>query len=46
MLGQQSLTKALVDGLLKVEGPVWKTRALADLFYRGQGIYPQALASC
>ena len=43
LLGELSLTKALADGLLKVYGPVWKTMALADLFHRGQVLYPQML---
>jgi hypothetical protein len=43
MLGEQSMKKALANGQLKVRGPVWKATALADLFYRGQTIYPQVL---
>jgi len=43
LLGGLSLTKALADGRLKVNGPVWKTMALADLFHRGQVLYPQVL---
>lgn len=43
MLGEQSMKKALANGQLKVRGPVWKATALADLFYRGQAIYPQVL---
>lgn len=43
MLGEQSMTKALANGLLKVRGPVWKAMALADLFRRGQALYPQVL---
>jgi hypothetical protein len=43
MLGEQSMTKALAAGLLKVRGPVWKATALADLFRRGQALYPQVL---
>jgi hypothetical protein len=43
MLGEQSMTKALAAGLLKVRGPVWKATALADLFRQGQALYPQVL---
>lgn len=43
LLGEQSLTKALGSGLLSVRGPVWKAMALADLFRRGQALYPQVL---
>ncbi len=43
MLGEQSMKKALANGLLKVHGPVWKAMALADLFRRGQALYPQVL---
>jgi hypothetical protein len=43
MLGELSLKTALARGLLKVHGPVWKTRALAELFYRGQRLYPAVL---
>jgi hypothetical protein len=28
---------------MKVKGPVWKTFALAELFERGQDIYPDIL---
>ncbi|MFC2036715.1 SCP2 sterol-binding domain-containing protein [Chloroflexota bacterium] len=43
LLGEQSLKKALANGLLKVHGPVWKALELADLFHRLQAIYPQVL---
>lgn len=43
MLGQLSLTKAVGNGQLKARGPLYKTLALADLFYRGQALYPQVL---
>jgi hypothetical protein len=43
LLGELSLKKALAGGLMKVRGPVWKTFALADLFYQGQALYPQVL---
>jgi hypothetical protein len=39
--GTLSLKQAVANGLLKVQGPVWKTQALADLFRHGQAIYPQ-----
>lgn len=44
LLGEQSMKKALADGRLKVRGPVWKAMALADLFRRGQALYPHILA--
>ena len=43
MLGELSLKTALGNGVLKVRGPVWKATALADLFERGQTLYPQVL---
>lgn len=43
MLGAQSLKGALANGLLKIRGPAWKTLTLADLFHRGQALYPQVL---
>jgi hypothetical protein len=43
MLGELSLKTALARGLLTVRGPVWKTRALAELFHRGQALYPDVL---
>lgn len=43
LLGELPLKKAVTSGRLKVKGPVWKTFALADLFRRGQAIYPQVL---
>lgn len=43
LLGELSMKKAMGNGLLKVRGPVWKVTALADLFYRGQEIYPGIL---
>jgi hypothetical protein len=43
MLGEQSMKKALADGRLKVRGPAWKAMALADLFRRGQTLYPEVL---
>ena len=46
MLGELSMTKALANGQLKVRGPVWKAMALADLFRRGQALYPAVLREC
>lgn len=43
MLGELSLKTALARGLLRVRGPVWRTRALAELFCRGQRLYPEVL---
>ncbi|MEW5987679.1 MAG: SCP2 sterol-binding domain-containing protein [Chloroflexota bacterium] len=43
MLGQLSLKKAVGNGQLKARGPLYKTLALTDLFYRGQALYPQVL---
>ena len=43
MLGELGLRKALASGLLEVRGPIWKAKALADLFYQGQELYRQVL---
>jgi hypothetical protein len=43
MLGDLSLASALAHGRLRVRGLVWKTSALAELFYRGQALYPGVL---
>jgi hypothetical protein len=43
MLGELSLKTALARGLLKVQGPVWKSAALVDLFRQSQALYPQVL---
>ena len=43
LLGELSLTKALASGRLQVQGPVWKAKALADLFHQSRAIYPQIL---
>lgn len=43
MLGELGLRKALAGGLLEVRGPVWKAKALADLFYQAQDLYQQVL---
>jgi 3-methyladenine DNA glycosylase Mpg len=42
-LGELGLRKALAEGLLEVRGPIWKAKALADLFYQGQELYRQVL---
>ena len=44
MLGELSMKKALANGSLKVRGPVIKALVLAELFRRGQRLYPQVLA--
>jgi hypothetical protein len=43
LLGELTLPNALSARLLKVRGPVWKTVALADLFYQSQQYYPEIL---
>jgi hypothetical protein len=43
LLGRLTVKKALASGLLKARGPVWKTSALAELFERGQALYPSVL---
>jgi hypothetical protein len=43
LLGEQSMKQALANGLLRVQGPVWKAMALAELFRRGQALYLQVL---
>lgn len=43
LLGTLSLPKAVTSKAMKVKGPVWKTFALAELFERGQEIYPDIL---
>ncbi len=44
LLGELSITKALGARQLQVRGPVWKARALADIFRRSQTVYPRVLA--
>lgn len=46
LLGQLSLTKALGNGRLEVRGPLWKAKALADLFRQGQSLYAQVMREC
>ncbi len=43
MLGELGLRKALAGGLLEVRGPIWKAKALADLFHQAQDLYRQVL---
>jgi hypothetical protein len=43
MLGRLSLRTALGNGFLKIRGPALKAMALADLFRKGQTIYPEVL---
>jgi hypothetical protein len=43
MLGDLGLKKAVAAGLLEVRGPVWKAKALADLFRQAQELYLQVL---
>lgn len=38
-----SLKKALANGQLKVQGPIWKATVLGDLFTQGRVFYPQIL---
>ncbi|MEJ2749010.1 MAG: SCP2 sterol-binding domain-containing protein [Anaerolineae bacterium] len=44
LLGQLTLTKALGSKRLVPAGPIWKTKALAELFQQAKTIYPQVLA--
>jgi putative sterol carrier protein len=43
LVGALSLPKAAATRQMKVKGPVWKIFALAELFERGQDIYPDIL---
>ena len=43
LMDQLSLKKALGNGQLKIRGPALKAMVLADLFRRGQAIYPEVL---
>jgi len=43
LLGELSLPRAVTTRQMKVKGPVWKTFSLAELFERGQDIYPDIL---
>jgi len=44
LLGDLRLGKAVGSDLLELNGPVWKTLALADLFHAAQKYYPKVLA--
>jgi hypothetical protein len=41
LLGELTLTKALGQRALQVNGPIFKATALANLFRQSQAIYPQ-----
>jgi hypothetical protein len=43
LLRELPLRQALGNGQLKVKGPVYKSFALADIFHRGQVVYPEIL---
>lgn len=43
LLGELGLTKAVTNGLVEVRGPVWRAKALADLFHQAQESYLQVL---
>jgi putative sterol carrier protein len=43
LTGELSLPKAATARKMKVKGPIWKTFPLAELFERGQEIYPEIL---
>jgi hypothetical protein len=43
LLGDLSLSQALAQGQLEVRGPIWRAKALADLFFQSQAIYPRVL---
>jgi hypothetical protein len=43
LLGDLRLGKAVGSNRLELEGPIWKTMALADLFHAAQKYYPQVL---
>ena len=43
LTGELSLPRAAATRQLKVKGPVWKTFPLAELFEKGQEIYPDIL---
>jgi hypothetical protein len=46
LLGSLSLREALAGKQLKVRGPVWKARALEELFDSARQLYPQVLSDC
>jgi hypothetical protein len=39
MLGDLGLKNAVAEGLMEVRGPVWRAKALADLFHQAQELY-------
>jgi len=41
LLGELGLAKAVTNGLVEVRGPVWRVKALADLFHQAQELYLQ-----
>ena len=43
LLGELGLAKAVTNGLVEVRGPVWRAKALADLFHQAQELYLQVL---
>lgn len=43
LLGELPLRKALGSKQMKVKGAVHKSFALADIFHRGQAVYPEIL---
>jgi hypothetical protein len=43
LLDEISLKKAVADRTLKVRGPVWKTRSMAEILRQGRTYYPQVL---
>lgn len=43
LLDQLSLKKALANRQLKVRGPVWRTKPLAEILDQGKKHYPQIL---
>jgi putative sterol carrier protein len=43
LMGDLPLGKALGSGSLRVRGPVFRALSLAELFQRGQSIYPEIL---
>lgn len=43
LLGELGLTKAVTNGLVEVRGPIWRAKALADLFHQAQELYQRVL---
>ncbi|MGD2157279.1 MAG: hypothetical protein PVG14_02360 [Anaerolineales bacterium] len=43
LLDEIPLKKAIADRALKVRGPVWKTRSMAEILRQGRAYYPQVL---